>query len=729
MHLPALFFRPVILSALSINGVALAHSGEDLNYPDAPRRVVTDEYHGVSVDDPFRWMEDHRSNEVRAWAKSQASLTDRHFESLTSRELIEPILGEYMSITRPPAPMKYGDRYFFVQRRGDQKTGVLYAQDRLDGEPYPVIDPNPHSEDGSIGLSTWVASEGGRYVFYALTDGSAWQPLRIRDVKTGEDLPETLEGIHRLRLTAAWDYADEGFFYTWVEADDPATATGADLKNLRVMYHRLGTPQSDDRLIWTQPDRPDFLYYGLWVNTDNRHLIITGRDGRGQDRGVYFMDLTDPAGEIREIIGPDEAFFGYINGSDHTILMRTNLDAANHRLISIDLRHPERSAWKTVVDETENPLQAAVVLGDRILATYQEHAEQVIRVFDPGGEHVGDLRAVERGGILVALSRRVDGDYIYATSTGASDPGSRYRVDLRTCEMTLHQPLAGLAWDPTDYETTKVFVTSADGTRIPTFLSHRKDIELDGSNPALLSAFAAFGFNARPTFSAFNMYWMQLGGVVVMPQIRGGSTYGPAWATAGRGVNKPNTIDDFLATAHWLIDEGYTSPKKLVITSSSGGGIISASAVARFPELFAAALVDYAMTDLYRYEVDDAGTSMPNEYGSVEDSAVFAALQTYSPYHNIKRDASFPAILISCGEFDVSTPVWHSYKFAAALQANQQGDQAVLLRLEYGGQHFPRGQDNTRAWFTDQMAFVLDAMDLEPFVRLSSAGRLIPNKK
>jgi prolyl oligopeptidase len=648
---------------------------------EARRDDVVDDYHGTKVPDPYRWLEDPDSAETRAWIAAQNAVTFRFLESIPERSAIKERLTRLWNYERYTLPWKDGDRYFIFRNDGLQNQNVLYTMPSLDAEPRVLLDPNLLSPDGTVALSSVSVSEDGRRLAYSLSQaGSDWQTWHVRDVETGEDLPDTLTWSKF--SGAAWTHDHAGFFYCRFPApENEATETNY-FQTLH--YHRLGESQDDDALIYERRDEKEWSF-GPAVTEDGRYLVI--HVGRGTDpkNQVFYRDLQSGDGSVVELITGFDAAYDFI-GSDGTLFwFRTDLDAARGRIILVDIARPEREHWRELVPEAEETLEGVGFVGDRLFAAYLKDAHSLVRVYSRDGAFEREVDLPGIGTVMGFHGRRMDTETFYVF-TGFTTPGTIYRYDVTTGESTLFRR-PRVDFDPDAYETKQVFYTSKDGARIPMFITHRKGLALDGRNPTYLYGYGGFNISLTPAFSPSNALWLELGGVYAVANLRGGGEYGEEWHLAGTKLQKQNVFDDFIAAAEWLIANGYTSTPKLAIGGRSNGGLLVGAAMTQRPDLFGAALPGVGVMDMLRFHTFTIGWAWTSDYGSSEDPDEFKALYAYSPLHNIRPGTAYPATLIVTADHDDRVVPAHSFKFAATLQAAQAGDAPILIRIETDAGH------------------------------------------
>jgi len=669
--------------------LAPAPAGERpiLRYPPTRRVDQVDHYHGTPVEDPYRWLEDTDSPETRSWIEEQNRLTAAWLGSVPQRAAIVRRMTELWDRPRWSVPFRKGGRVFSLRNDGLQDQAVLHVQDSPDAPARVLLDPNALSRDGTVSLSTLAVSKDGGLLAYGVSEGgSDWQEFRVREVDTGSDRPDRLGWIKF--SGAAWTADGGGFFYS--RYPEPAAgALTSVLAGQRLHYHRLGTPQSEDVVVYERPDRPT-LGFQPQVTDDGRYLVMTVWQGSEPANRVYVLDLGDPAaprveGEMVRLLDDADAAYDFVGSVGRVLYFRTDADAPLGRLIAVDLRAPERSAWRTVVPQTGDTLIRARIVDGHFVAESLHDAHARVRLFPLDGGPGRDLELPTLGSVGAVTGEPGDTD-LFFSFTSFLHPSTIYRHELRTGRTeTVLAPAAG--FDPSRFTTEQVFYTGRDGTRVPMFLVHRRDLPRDGNNPTLLYGYGGFRWNLVPGYSVPTLVWLEMGGVYAVPNLRGGGEYGEAWHRAGMLDRKQNVFDDFVAAAEFLVREGYTSPGKLAVSGASNGGLLVGAVVNQRPDLFAAALPAVGVMDMLRYHRFTIGWGWVPEYGSADDPEPFRWLRAYSPLHNLAPGTRYPATLVTTGDHDDRVVPGHSFKYAAALQAAQAGDAPVLIRVETRAGH------------------------------------------
>jgi prolyl oligopeptidase len=676
------------LGFLLLGGLALIGQGiaaDPPHYPETKRVEHTDTYHGTKVADPYRWLEDdvRKSEEVAAWVEAENKVTEAYFKAIPERDKIRKRLTELWDYEKQSAPSKHGGRYFFSKNNGLQNQSVEYVSERLGGDARVLLDPNTWSRDGTMALGGMSVSDDGQYVAYAVNDaGSDWQTWHVIDVGSGEVLADELKWSKF--SDAAWTKDARGFYYC--RYDEPKKgAEFQDLnKNQKLMYHRVGAAQTEDAVVYKRPDEPDWGFNPT-VTDDGRYLVITIWVGTDERFRVTYLDLAEPGAKPVDLIDKFDNDYSFIDNDGPIFYFKTDLDAPRGRVIAIDIRKPEKANWKEIIPQAKENLTGIGLVGNQFVANYLKDAHTQVKLFSPEGKYI---REVEFPGIGTASGfggKRTDTETFYSFSN-YSTPPTIYRYDLLTGKSTLFRKSKAKV-NPDDYEVKQVFYTSKDGTKVPMFITAKKGLKLDGSNPTLLYGYGGFNISLTPEFSTGVAAWLEMGGVYAVPNLRGGGEYGQEWHKAGTKLKKQNVFNDFIAAAEYLIKEKYTRPDKLAIRGGSNGGLLIGAVETQRPDLFGACLPAVGVMDMLRFHNFTAGRYWVDDYGSSDDPAEFKALLAYSPYHNIKKGTKYPATLVLTADTDDRVVPGHSFKFLAALQAAQGGDAPILGRIETRAGH------------------------------------------
>ena len=688
-----------------------ADGQQKLTYPVAHKVDQIDDYHGIKVADPYRWLEDPDSADSRAWIDAENKLTFSYLEQIPERKAIKQRLTELWNFERFTTPTAQGGRYFFTRNTGLQNQNVVYWLDDLKAEPKLLLDPNTLSTDGTVALSTSAISNNGKLFLYGTSaSGSDWQEFHVRDVDSGKDLPDV---IHWVKFSgASWTHDDKGFFYS--RYDEPKSGTMLRDANYfqKLYFHRVGTPQSDDVLIYDRPDVKE-MGFGGQVTDDGHYLVISVWQGTEPKNRLYYKDLTQKDEPVIKLLDDFDAAYHFVDNDGPVFWIATDLGAPRMKLISIDTRHPDRKSWKTLIPESKDKLESVNALDNKFIAVYLKDAQTEARVHDLSGKF---LRAVDLPGIGTAagfFGKRTDKETFY-TFTSITTPPTVYRYDPEAGKSTVFRK-PKVAFNPDDYETKQVFYTSKDGTRAPMFVTYKKGLKLDGQNPTLLYGYGGFNVNLTPQFSVSRMVWMEMGGVYAQAILRGGGEYGEEWHLAGTKQHKQNVFDDFIAAAEWLQKNNYTSPPKLAIQGGSNGGLLVGACITQRPDLYGAALPAVGVMDMLRFHKFTIGWGWVSDYGSADNAEDFKSLYAYSPLHNLKPGTKYPPTLITTADHDDRVVPAHSFKFAATMQADQGGDAPVLIRIETKAGH-GAGKPVSKMIdeVTDQWSFLVRNLNMHP---------------
>jgi prolyl oligopeptidase len=658
-------------------------SPRTFTYPSSTRGSQVDDYHGTPVADPYRWLEELDSPETKAWVEAQNKVTFDFLEKIPQRKAIRERLEELWNYERFGLPRVRHGKYFYTRNDGLQNQSVLYVSESLHGKPRLLLDPNKLSADGTVALSDWVVSDDGKWIAYSLAAaGSDWNEWRVLNVTTGENEADHLKWVKF--SGASWTNDNTGFYYS--RYDEPKAGekyTGTNYYQ-KLYYHKLGTPQSDDQLIYERKDEKEWGFGGD-VTEDGKYLVISVWRGTEQKNLIFYKDLTKPDSPVIELISNWEAKYYFVGNEGTKFWFTTDFEAPFKKLIAIDIAQPDLSQWKDVIPQSRDTLQGVSAVGGHLVANYLRDACSAIRIFNPQGELVRELELPGLGS-AGGFGGRFDQNETFYTYTSYTVPGAIYRYDLTTGKSELFRE-PRVKFDENAFESKQVFYTSKDGTKVPMILTYRKGLKLDGNNPTILYAYGGFNVSLTPGFSVSNICWLEMGGVYAVPNLRGGGEYGRAWHEAGMKDKKQNVFDDYLAAAQWLIDHKYTRPEKLAIRGGSNGGLLVGAAMTQRPDLFGAAVPAVGVMDMLRYHKFTIGWAWAPEYGSSDDAELFKVLHAYSPLHNLKQGTKYPATMVTTGDHDDRVVPAHSFKFAAALQAAHTGETPALIRIETRAGH------------------------------------------
>ena len=677
-----------------------------MQYPETRKVDVVDDYHGTKVADPYRWLEDQDGDETAAWVEAQNEVTFDYLESLESRGPLRERLTGLWNHERFGTPWRVADRLFWFKNDGLQNQSVLYVQDD-GGEPRVLLDPNTSSEDGTVALGGLEISDDGKSMAYSLSvSGSDWRTWYVRDVDTGEDLDDVVEWSKF--SGASWAPDASGFYYS--RYDEPAAGDEHEQANYhqKVYFHRLGTAQSEDELVYERPDQKEWGF-GAEVTEDGRYLILSVWKGTSQKNGVFYREFA-AGSEVVELLPDFDADYTFVGNDGPVFYFRTDLDAPRGRLIAIDTREPARENWTTVIAQTADVLQGASLTAGMLVAKTMHDAHDAIVLHELDGTVIGEV-ALPSLGSVSGFGGRYDATETYYSFTSFLHPTVIYRYDFASGESELFRE-PDIAFDFDAYTTDQVFYRSKDGTRVPMFLVHRKDLELDGDNPTLLYGYGGFNVSLTPGFAVSRLVWLEMGGVFAMANLRGGGEYGEEWHRAGIVHDKQDVFDDFVAAAEWLIEKGYTRPEKLACQGGSNGGLLVGAVVNQRPDLWGAALPAVGVMDMLRFHRFTIGWAWVSDYGSSEDRDEFETLYAYSPYHNLEP-REYPAVMVTTADHDDRVVPGHSFKYAARLQEMQRGDAPTVIRVETKAGH-GAGKPTAKVIeeLADRYAFLIDNLDI-----------------
>ncbi len=694
-----------------------------VEYPKTRQVDQVDDYFGVEVADPYRWLEDLDGEETAAWVAAQNEVAEPFLASLPGRTAIEDRLREIWNYERWSTPAKRGERYFYNHNDGLQDQSVVYVAESMDqeGDKPPgrvLLDPNTWSDDATVALAGFAPSRDGRYVAYAQSDGgSDWRTWKVHDVETGEDTGDLIDFTKFTSIS--WMPDNSGFFYSRYppREDDPTKGDGS--KAVSVYFHALGTQQSEDRLVFSQPDHPRRNPYAS-VSEDGEYLLVNLQEGY-LENAVHYRRIDEPDTAIRPLLDQWDALYGYVVNIGSVFLFETNKDAPRNRIVAVDTAEkgtPGNPTLHEVLPESEDTLSYVSAVGRKLVLNYLHDARTVVRLAEPNGiEPATPAGEVELPGIGTAGGfggRWEDTETFYSYSSFGA-PSQVHRYDVATGESTLIRRPA-LDADLDGYETKQVFYESRDGTRIPMFITHRAGIEKNGDNPTLLYGYGGFNISLTPGFSSSRLAWLEMGGMLAIANLRGGGEYGREWHLAGTKQDKQNVFDDFIAAAEWLVAEGYTSAGRIAIQGGSNGGLLVGATLNQRPDLFGAALPAVGVLDMLRYHLPSANArNWSTDYGLSENEDEFRAQFAYSPLHNVQEGACYPPTLITTADHDDRVVPWHSFKYAAEMQRAQGCDNPVLIRVETRAGHGA----GKPTWMqiedvADQWAFAAWALGLEP---------------
>lgn len=701
---------PLLVLSLSLASACTTARGpwSSPTYPTTRREAHVDTYHGETVADPYKWLEDPDSAESRSWIDAQNELVRAHLEPLPMRGRMQTRLRELWNYERFGLPSERGGRWFMSRNDGLQNQSVLYVSEAADGRGERVLlDPNTLSKDGTVALNGTALSDDGRYLAYGTSDGgSDWTVWHVRDVASGADLADELRWVKF--SGASWTKDGKGFFYSRYDAPAPGAELQAVNRNQKLWFHAVGTPQSQDVLVYERPDHPEWSFGGT-VTDDGRWLVISVGEGTDPRNRLFVDDLAQPGWSVVELIPEFDASFDLVDSDGATLWLMTDLAAPRGRVIAVDTRKPARASWREVVAQRAEKLEGVSFVGGQFLCRYLKDARSLVTVHAKDGRFVREVALPGVGTAAGFAGRASDKETFYSFSSFTS-PAALWRYDLASgASSPFRTPK--LTFDPALYVTEQVFYASKDGTQVPMFLSYKRGLERNGSHPVLLYGYGGFNISLTPTFSPARLAWMEQGGVYAVANLRGGGEYGVEWHQAGTKLRKQNVFDDFIAAGEWLVAQRWTRPERLAINGGSNGGLLVGAVLNQRPDLFGAAIPAVGVMDMLRFESWTIGWAWASDYGSVKNADEYRALRAYSPYHNAQPGTRYPAVMVVTADHDDRVVPAHSFKYAAAMQHAQAGSAPVLIRIDVRAGHGagkPTGKQIEQA--ADEIAFLCRAL-------------------
>ena len=713
--------RPLALALVVVAVPAAAQTTTQrgaLTYPVTRTVDVTDRFGDATVADPYRWLEELDAPETAQWVTAENAVTNAYLVTLPMREPLKGRITELWNYPKVSAPRWQGGRWYYSRNTGLQRQSVMYSRGALDGPEQVVLDPNKLSPDGTVALSGFVPSPDGRYAAYGQSEGgSDWSTYLVRNLKTGRATGDTVRWVKFSGIS--WTHDGRGFFYGRYPEPSAGEKLRGALRDKKIYYHVVGTTQAEDRLIYDRPEEPT-LFISAGLEETGRYLVVTTNKGTSAKNELFVADMENPrrpnlAAPIRPLFtGHDAAYdpIGFVNG---VVYLLTDRDAQRRRIVAAPLASPGVDRWRTVVPEGKNTIESADLVGGRLVVVTLEDVAGAIRFYRLSGTPQETVPLPGLGSVG-GVGGRNDRPELFYTFTSPLVPSTVYRYDAAEKRSIAFEP-PKLTFDPSRYTTTRVFYPSKDGTKVPMFITHRRGMALDGTNPTMLYAYGGFDITTNPTFRPDVPAWLELGGVWATANLRGGGEYGEAWHEAGMKEKKQNVFDDFIAAGEYLVQRRYTSPSKLAIMGGSNGGLLVGAVMEQRPDLFAVALPAVGVMDMLRYHKFTGGGAWATEYGSADDSTAFPYLRAYSPLHNVVEGRCYPATLVTTADHDDRVVPSHSFKFTAALQKAQGCAKPVLIRVETQGSHGYRPTDKRIAELADLWAFTAAQMGVERALR------------
>ena len=675
------------------------------DYPETKTVTQQDNYHGTVVSDPYRWLEEEKSEEVSAWVESQNTLARPYLAELPSRERYKERLTALWDYEKYSTPYMVNGKLFYSYNDGLQNQYVLYMADGVNGEPEVLIDPNTLSEDGTVSMASTELSPKASFLAYMLSDGGTdWKTIHVRDTSKKSDLTDTIKGIKFTNI--AWLPDESGFFYSRYPQNDAGKYD--DSQTVSIYFHAIGTAQSEDKKVFAFDNKPTWNPYPSVVQ-DGKTLLISVFEGY-QANGVYAKSLVNDNSELVPVFDKWDGRYDLIGEHDDELFFTSTANAPTGKVIKVDFDGGVK-ATETVIESTSDTLSSVSLLGEKLFAQYLKDVKGQVSVFDLNGKKIDEIAFNDIGSVSGFYGSK-NADTTFYKLTGFTNPGQVFAYDVKSGESSLFKSIdTGVNYD--DYETKQIFYTSKDGTKVPMFIVHKKGLKLDGNNKTLLYGYGGFNISLLPRYSVSRMVWVEQGNVLAIANLRGGGEYGQQWHKAGTKLDKQNVFDDFIAAGEYLVESGYTTPEKMGIQGGSNGGLLVGATLTQRPDLFSAALPAVGVLDMLRYHTPSANArAWSSDYGLSENKDEFEALYAYSPLHNTKPGTCYPATLVTTGDHDDRVVPWHSYKFAAQLQADQSCDNPILLRVETRAGHGA----GTPTWmqiegYADQWAFLESALN------------------
>ncbi len=695
---------------LAFGSLVIAQTSS-FKYPQPRKSDVTDNYFGTRIADPYRWMEDLNSPELKQWIEAENAMTSTYLDSLPLRDALKARITELYNYPRVTPPRYVGRHYFYNRNTGLQKQSVVFTRETLTGPETVVIDPNQLSPDGTTALSSFDPAPDSQHFAYGLSEGgSDWSTVYVREIGTGKQLSDEIKWIKFSSL--AWTEDGKGFFYGRYPEPPRGKALEAAVKDKKIYYHVLGTPQSADRLMYERKDEP-MLFIDADTDETGRYLFFFVTKGTSSKHELFVKDLGNPlspnlAAPVRPLYPGHTAAYEPLGVVKGTLYLLTDRDAPNKKVVAVPIDRPDPKNWKTIVPQSKSVIGSARLVAGKLAVNTLVDVASDVSFYTLDGTPAGKITPPGLGAIT-GPTGRYDRPDVFYTFTSPLYPSTVFRFDVASGQSTPFEP-PKLTFDPAGYTTERVFFTSKDGTRVPMFITHRKDLKKDATNPTMLYGYGGFDIATLPTFRSDVPAFLERGGVWATANMRGGSEYGETWHEAAMFEKKQNVFDDFIAAAEYLIRERFASPQTLGIMGGSNGGLLVGAVMEQRPELFAAALPAVGVMDMLRYHKFTGGNAWTAEYGSAENAKDFAYLSKYSPLHNIKPGTCYPATLVTTADHDDRVVPSHSFKFTATLQSAQGCEKPVLIRVETLGSHGYRPTDKQIAERADQWAFALANM-------------------
>ncbi len=683
----------------------------NLKYPKTKKVDQVDDYFGTKVADPYRWLENDTSKETASWVKAENKVTFDYLSKIPFREKIRERLKQIWDFPRNYAPFKKSGLWFFYKNNGLQNQSVLYVLKNVEDmqSARVLIDPNTMSVDGTTALGSVSVSKDGKYIAYSIArGGSDWNEILVKEIETGKELSDEIKWVKFSGIS----WFKNGFFYSAYEPPKQGTELSKKNEFHRLYYHKLGTPQSADALIIDNKKEPLRMFYGS-VTSDEKYLIIYEETQGKRGNGVWIKDMQKPTAALIHLIESFDFEYSFFDNDGSVLFARTNFDAPKYKIISIDINKSKKENLKDIIPEKENVLESCQNAGGKFIVQYMKDAYSQLEVHERTGAFVQEIKLTGIGSVS-SFNGDVADALAFYTFTSFTTPGDIYKFDVKSGKSSLYES-SKIKFDGSLYEIKQVFYPSKDGTKIPMFITYKKGIKLDGSNPTILYGYGGFNVKITPSFNIAYVAWLENGGVYAVANLRGGGEYGKKWHVAGTKLQKQNVFDDYIAAAEYLIKEKYTRSEKLVARGGSNGGLLVGAVINQRPDLFKVALPAVGVMDMLRFHKFTIGWNWVSDYGSSENKEEFAYIYKYSPLHNIKSEAKYPAVLVTTADHDDRVVPAHSFKYIATMHEKYCGENPVLIRIETMAGH-SAGKSTTKLIdeYTDVFSFVFYNLGIEP---------------
>jgi len=701
--------RYILLSVSLIFMTSTSMYGKKINYPATVKENIVDNYFGIKVNEPYRWLENDTSKATAQWVKVQNKLTNEYLSQIPFRSALKNRLTSLMNYPKYGAPFRKNGKYYFFKNSGLQNQSVFYEQTDLNSEPQVLLDPNTFSSDGTVALSSLAFSKDGKYLGYAIArSGSDWNEIFVLDMQTRKLLPDHIKWSKSSQI--AWQ--GNGFYYSAFDAPEAGKEYSTKNEFEKVYYHTVGQAQSSDKLVYE--DKLHALRECYAQVTDDEKILIISVTETTTGNGLIIKDLTNPTASFTELAKGFDNDYTVIDHLNGKLYLLTNLKAPKGRLLEVDLQNPAPENWKEILPENENVLEKAVIVGNKIIANYMKDASNHLFGYDLSGKELYEVKLPVQGTVGTISGENNDEEAFYVF-TSYTYPPTIFRFNVLKNQSEIFRK-SDVAFNSDDYISEQIFYTSKDGTRVPMSIIYKKGLKKDGKNPLMLYGYGGFNISLNPTFSVARLPFLENGGIYAVANIRGGGEYGEAWHLAGTKMKKQNVFDDFIAAAEYLIQQGYTSSKKLAIDGGSNGGLLVGACMTQRPDLFAVAIPEVGVLDMLRYHKFTIGWSWTSDYGNSEESReMFEYLKGYSPLHNIRTGVKYPATLVMTGDHDDRVVPAHSFKFAATLQAANKTSRPTLIRIDSKAGH-GAGKPTAKVIDaqTDMWSFVMWNLGMKP---------------